>query len=27
VCGNTSPTPVGSDELDLVSVTVDEEET
>ena len=27
VCGNTSPTPVGSDELDLVSITVDEEET
>jgi hydrogenase nickel incorporation protein HypA/HybF len=27
VCGNTSPTPLGSDELDLVSITVDEEET
>ena len=26
-CGNPSPTPVGSDELDLVSITVDEEET
>ena len=26
-CGNTAPTPVGGDELDLVSMTVDEEET
>src|SRR5664280_793489 len=25
-CGNSSPNPVGSDELDLVSITVDEEE-
>ena len=26
-CGNVAPTPTGSDELDLVSITVDEEET
>jgi hydrogenase nickel incorporation protein HypA/HybF len=26
VCGNASPTPTGGDELDLVSITVDEEE-
>ena len=25
-CGNVSPTPVGGDELNLVSITVDEEE-
>ena len=27
VCGSASPTPVGGDELDLVSITIDEEET
>ncbi len=26
VCGSASPTPVGGDELDLVSITIDEEE-
>lgn len=26
-CGNATPAPVGSDELDLISMTVDEEET
>jgi hydrogenase nickel incorporation protein HypA/HybF len=26
VCGDTSPTPTGTDELDLVSITVDEED-
>lgn len=26
-CGNVAPIPTGSDELDLVSITVDEEET
>jgi hydrogenase nickel incorporation protein HypA/HybF len=26
ICGNASPTPTGGDELDLVSITVDEEE-
>ena len=25
-CGNTTPTPIGGEELDLVSITVDEEE-
>ena len=25
-CGNSAPTPVGGDELELVSITVDEEE-
>lgn len=27
VCGNTTPAPTGGDELDLVSITVDQEET
>ena len=26
-CGNRTPTPLGSDELDLVAISVDEEET
>lgn len=26
-CGNTTPSPVGGDELDLVAITVDDEET
>lgn len=27
VCGNTTPAPTGGDELDLVAITVDQEET